>query len=29
LRHGFEFLALSEEQRETLTRVCEMLEAGR
>lgn len=28
LRHGFEFLALSEEQRETLTRVCEMLEAG-
>jgi hypothetical protein len=29
LRHGFEFLALSGEQRETMVRVCEMLEAGR
>jgi hypothetical protein len=29
LRHGFEFLALSSEQRETLMRVCEMLKAGR
>jgi hypothetical protein len=25
LRHGFEFLALSEEQRQTLRHVCEML----
>jgi hypothetical protein len=25
LRHGFEFLALSSEQKETLHRVCEML----
>jgi hypothetical protein len=25
LRHGFEFLALSEEQRELLHRVCAML----
>jgi hypothetical protein len=29
LRHGFEFLAMSTEQREMLTRVCEMLKAGR
>ena len=29
LRHGFEFLAMSAEQRETLARVCEMLKAGR
>jgi hypothetical protein len=29
LRHGFEFLALSNEQRDTLMRVCEMLKAGR
>ncbi len=29
LRHGFEFLAMSAEQRETLMRVCEMLKAGR
>jgi hypothetical protein len=29
LRHGFEFLALSEEQRELLHRVCAMLESGR
>jgi hypothetical protein len=29
LRHGFEFLALSSEQRDTLMRVCEMLKAGR
>jgi hypothetical protein len=28
LRHGFEFLALSEEQHETIGRVCEMLAAG-
>ena len=25
LRHGFEFLAITREQRETLVRVCEML----
>jgi hypothetical protein len=29
LRHGFEFLALTNDQRETLMRVCEMLKAGR
>jgi hypothetical protein len=29
LRHGFEFLALSGEQRGAVARVCEMLEAGR
>ncbi len=29
LRHGFEFLALSGEQRSAMARVCEMLEAGR
>jgi hypothetical protein len=28
LRHGFEFLAMSGEQRSTLVRLCEMLEAG-
>jgi len=28
LRHGFEFLALSEDQRESVARVCEMLSAG-
>jgi len=28
LRHGFEFLALSGEQREAVARVCEMLETG-
>jgi len=28
LRHGFEFLALSREQRETIHRVCELLAAG-
>jgi hypothetical protein len=28
LRHGFEFLALSGEQRESVARVCEMMEAG-
>jgi hypothetical protein len=28
LRHGFEFLALSKEQRDTIQRVCEMLAAG-
>jgi hypothetical protein len=28
LRHGFEFLALSEEQHEAIARVCEMLAAG-
>jgi hypothetical protein len=26
LRHGFEFLALNREQRETVARVCEMLQ---
>jgi len=29
LRHGFEFLALSDEQRSTVGRVCDMLAAGR
>jgi hypothetical protein len=29
LRHGFEFLALTAEQREIIRRVCEMLAAGR
>ena len=29
LRHGFEFLALTPEQREAIHRVCEMLSAGR
>ncbi len=29
LRHGFEFLALNEEQRELLHRVCGMLESER
>ncbi len=28
LHHGFEFLALSKEQRETIRRVCQMLSAG-
>lgn len=28
LRHGFEFLALSGDQREAVARVCEMLAAG-
>ena len=28
LRHGFEFLALTAEQHDTLRRVCEMLAAG-
>lgn len=29
LRHGFEFLARSPEQQETIRRVCEMLAAGK
>lgn len=29
LHHGFEFLRVSQEQRDTLRRVCEMLSAGR
>lgn len=29
LLHGFEFLALSAEQRSTIARVCEMLAAGK
>jgi hypothetical protein len=29
LRHGFEFLALADQQREVLRRVCEMLAAGK
>jgi PilZ domain-containing protein len=29
LLHGFEFLALSPEQRHTIARVCEMLAAGK
>ncbi|HXZ33240.1 MAG TPA: PilZ domain-containing protein [Terriglobales bacterium] len=28
LRHGFEFLTLNEQQKETLHRVCEMLGSG-
>jgi hypothetical protein len=28
LHHGFEFLAVTQEQRETLRRVCELLAAG-
>lgn len=28
LRHGFEFLRVSEQQRQTLRRLCEMLSAG-
>jgi PilZ domain-containing protein len=28
LRHGFEFLALSGDQRDAVARVCEMLETG-
>jgi hypothetical protein len=28
LRHGFEFLALNDEQRDVLRRVCEMLASG-
>jgi len=29
LRHGFEFLAMNEQQRDVLKRVCEMLATGR
>jgi hypothetical protein len=29
LRHGFEFLAINEQQRDVLQRVCEMLATGR
>ena len=28
LRHGFEFLAINEQQRDVLQRVCEMLATG-
>jgi len=28
LRHGFEFLAMSDEQRSVLVRLCQMLQAG-